>query len=37
MFAILIFGGLFGFVGMAIGVPLFAVIYASFLSTSTIC
>ena len=28
MFAILIFGGLFGFVGMAIGVPLFAVIYS---------
>ena len=28
MFAILIFGGRFGFVGMAIGVPLFAVIYS---------
>ena len=28
MFAILIFGGLFGFVGMAVGVPLFAVIYS---------
>lgn len=28
MFAILLFGGLFGFVGMVIGVPLFAVIYS---------
>ena len=28
LFAILVFGGLFGFVGMIIGVPLFAVIYA---------
>lgn len=28
MFAILVFGGIFGFVGMAIGVPLFAVIYS---------
>lgn len=27
MFAILVFGGLFGFVGMIIGVPTFAVIY----------
>jgi predicted PurR-regulated permease PerM len=27
MFAILLFGGLWGFVGMLIGVPLFAVIY----------
>ncbi|MGN0634227.1 MAG: AI-2E family transporter [Oscillospiraceae bacterium] len=27
LFAILLFGGLFGFVGMLIGVPLFAVIY----------
>lgn len=27
MFAILVFGGIFGFVGMAIGVPLFAVLY----------
>lgn len=27
MFAILVFGGLFGFVGMVIGVPTFAVIY----------
>lgn len=27
LFAILIFGGLFGFVGMIIGVPVFAVIY----------
>lgn len=27
LFAILFFGGLFGFVGMVIGVPLFAVIY----------
>ena len=32
MFAILIAGGLFGFVGMLIGVPLFAVFY-SFIST----
>ena len=28
IFAVTIFGGLFGFVGMIIGVPLFAVIYA---------
>lgn len=28
MFAILLFGGIFGFVGMAIGVPLFAVLYS---------
>ena len=28
MFAILVFGGVFGFVGMLIGVPLFAVFYA---------
>ena len=27
LFAILFFGGLFGFVGMVIGVPVFAVIY----------
>ena len=27
LFAILLFGGLWGFVGMIIGVPLFAVIY----------
>jgi len=27
MFAILVFGGLFGFVGMIIAVPTFAVIY----------
>jgi hypothetical protein len=27
LFAVLLFGGLFGFVGMIIGVPLFAVIY----------
>ena len=27
MFAILLFGGLWGFVGMIVGVPLFAVIY----------
>lgn len=27
LFAILVFGGLFGFVGMLVGVPLFAVIY----------
>ena len=31
MFAILLFGGLFGFVGMVLGVPLFAVFY-SFVS-----
>lgn len=30
LFAILLFGGLFGFVGMIIGVPLFAVIYDIF-------
>ena len=29
MFAILLFGGLFGFTGMVIGVPLFAVIYST--------
>lgn len=29
MFAILLFGGLFGFVGMVIGVPLFAIIYSA--------
>lgn len=28
LFAIILFGGLFGFVGMIIGVPLFSVIYA---------
>ena len=28
LFSILLFGGLFGFVGMIIGVPLFAVIYS---------
>lgn len=28
LFSILLFGGLFGFVGMVIGVPLFAVIYS---------
>jgi predicted PurR-regulated permease PerM len=28
LFSILLFGGLFGFVGMLIGVPLFAVIYS---------
>lgn len=28
MFAILVFGGVFGFVGMIVGVPLFAVFYA---------
>ncbi len=28
MFAILVFGGIFGFVGMIVGVPLFAVFYA---------
>ncbi len=27
LFAILVFGGLFGFIGMIIGVPVFAVIY----------
>ena len=27
LFAILLFGGLWGFVGMIVGVPLFAVIY----------
>ena len=27
LFSILVFGGLFGFVGMLIGVPLFAVVY----------
>ncbi|MBO4819351.1 MAG: AI-2E family transporter, partial [Firmicutes bacterium] len=27
LFAIMVFGGIFGFVGMIIGVPLFAVIY----------
>lgn len=30
LFAIIVFGGLFGFVGMLIGVPLFAIIYAFF-------
>ncbi|MCR4922946.1 MAG: AI-2E family transporter [Lachnospiraceae bacterium] len=30
IFAITIFGGLFGFIGMFIGVPVFAVIYAAF-------
>ncbi len=30
LFAILLFGGLFGFVGMIIGVPIFAVIYDVF-------
>lgn len=28
MFAILVFGGLFGFVGMILGVPIFAVLYS---------
>lgn len=28
MFAILVFGGIFGFVGMVVGVPIFAVIYS---------
>ncbi|WP_051643161.1 AI-2E family transporter [Agathobaculum desmolans] len=28
MFAILLFGGVFGFAGMAVGVPLFAVLYS---------
>ncbi len=28
MFAILLFGGIFGFAGMAVGVPIFAVIYS---------
>ncbi len=28
MFAILVFGGVFGFIGMLVGVPLFAVFYA---------
>lgn len=28
MFAILVFGGIFGFVGMAVGVPIFAVLYS---------
>ena len=28
LFSIIVFGGLFGFVGMLIGVPLFAVIYS---------
>jgi predicted PurR-regulated permease PerM len=27
LFGILLFGGLFGFIGMLVGVPLFAVIY----------
>ena len=31
MFAILLFGGVFGFVGMAVGVPLFAVLYLSLI------
>lgn len=30
MFAILIGGGLFGFVGMIVGIPIFAIIYAYF-------
>lgn len=30
LFAILLFGGLFGFVGMIVGVPIFAVIYDVF-------
>lgn len=30
LFAIIVFGGLFGFVGMLFGVPLFAIIYAFF-------
>lgn len=29
MFAILLFGGIFGFTGMAVGVPLFAVLYSA--------
>ena len=28
LFSIVVFGGIFGFVGMLIGVPLFAVIYS---------
>ena len=28
LFAILVGGGLFGFVGMVVGIPIFAVIYA---------
>ena len=28
MFAIIVFGGMFGFVGMFIGVPFFSVLYA---------
>lgn len=35
IFAITIFGGIFGFVGMFIGVPTFAVIYACFRSIIT--
>lgn len=35
MFAILLFGGVFGFVGMAVGVPLFAVLYSAV--TEVIC
>ena len=35
MFAILLFGGVFGFVGMAVGVPLFAVLYNAV--TEIIC
>lgn len=29
MFAILLFGGIFGFAGMAVGVPIFAVLYSA--------
>lgn len=32
LFAILLFGGIFGFVGMVVGVPAFAVLYALFSS-----
>lgn len=35
MFAILLFGGVFGFAGMAVGVPLFAVLYNAV--TEIIC
>lgn len=35
MFAILLFGGVFGFVGMAVGVPLFAVLYSAV--TEVVC
>ncbi|HIY12386.1 MAG TPA: AI-2E family transporter [Candidatus Agathobaculum merdipullorum] len=35
MFAILLFGGVFGFAGMAVGVPLFAVLYSAV--TEVVC